>query len=139
MSEEPTDWKHPGDQIDEIDQARAAVESSDGNTLEVIRKLMLMCVPSRQTYGGARRFEAGWRRMVAICYRVAPELFEGMDHQSVAKMVGLEVRAFRKQLAGVDEMLKARRPAAPSPALPENGSSLASDAVAVPRDAERLS
>lgn len=76
---------------------------------DLFRRLLIMCLPPKATYGGQRRFHAGYHRMVALTYRLAPELFMGMHQDELALSLGITRQAFLRQLKYVDRMLAARR------------------------------
>ena len=85
---------------------RSFVGKLDG--ADLFRRLVIQCMPPR-TYGELRRWEAGHRRMVALVFRIAPEVFEGMTERELAARLGIRERAFRDHLAEADKILERRR------------------------------
>src|SRR4051812_6323107 len=83
---------HPGDLLD-----GPTFAAEHPREVEMFRRLVFICMPARATYGGARRCEATYRRMVATVYLIAPEVFDGMRREEIARAVGLSMRAFDKQ------------------------------------------
>ena len=75
---------------------------------DLFRRLVIECLPVR-TYGEIRRSVAGHRRFVALVYRIAPEVFQGMTERELAARLGIKERAFRDQLAEADKILAHRR------------------------------
>lgn len=89
--------------------AHLALLADKQDVADIFRRLFAMCLPDKGRYRGARRFQSGYNRLVAIAYHVAPEMFNGMTQEEVAGMLGISRRAFLKQLDEVRVMLAARR------------------------------
>jgi hypothetical protein len=84
--------------------------SDDGAAAgDIFRKLFASLLPERSCYGGMRRFEAGYRRMCALAFVLAPELFHGLDGKQVAKTLGMSENNWRKLLAGVRAEISGRQ------------------------------
>lgn len=98
---DPALFVHPGDLIDASDGATKSlfdaqlVAASDKHQVaEIFAQMFRKCIPAGSTYKGGRRWKAGYNRMVAIAYVVAPELFFGMTHGQVAAELEITERQF---------------------------------------------
>lgn len=92
-------WVHPGDAMD-AQEGRAEGDpemlAAKQIALEMFRRLFADFMPSKTAYRGARRWKAGYNRMVAMAYVAAPSLFVGMTQARVAFALGIEARVFRR-------------------------------------------
>lgn len=103
-------FTHPGDLIDAEEAAPDAVQAAGPAFGEVFRLMMAACLPPR-AYGDERRWASGYHRMCAMCFRIAPDMFEGATRAEIAAKLGISMRAFGKHLEHVDEILAGRPPA----------------------------
>jgi hypothetical protein len=106
-------FTHPGDLIDAEEATPDAAQATGPAFGEVFRLMMAACLPPR-AYGDMRRWASGYHRMCALCYRIAPEVFDGATRAEIASKLGISMRAFGKYLEQADEIL-AGRPAALEP------------------------
>ncbi len=90
----------------------AAVLAGKRATADTFKMLLYSCLPAL-TYGDAPLNQSGYHRMVAIAYRVAPEIFDGMTARQVAKKIGISREAFDLQLAEADQILVRQRASRP--------------------------
>jgi hypothetical protein len=88
-------WTHPGDELDDREQQEGS-EAGD-----IFRKLFASLLPERSCYGGMRRFKAGYHRMCALAFHLAPELFDGLSGKQVAESLGMTEINWRKLIASV--------------------------------------
>jgi hypothetical protein len=98
---------HPADIIDAAERGPEAPPAPGPAFGDIFRNMMALCLPPR-SYGDERRWAAGYHRMCALCYRLAPEMFENMTRQQIADRLGISLRAFGKQLEYADAILAGR-------------------------------
>jgi hypothetical protein len=103
-------FSHPGDAIDAADNpTEPSSELLAGEQAqEIFWMLFAGCLPNGGVYRGARRWKAGYNRMVAIAYLTAPEVFVGMNKKQVACELDIDERVFRRLLREVAATLQAR-------------------------------
>lgn len=101
---------HPGDAMDGPDSVDSpldplAIEPRDA---EIVRRLLVMCLPWRMPYKGGRKWQACYTRMVVIAYVVAPEMFDNVKQVEIARFLNLSVQSFKNLQTEVVRQLAAR-------------------------------
>ena len=101
------DFFHPGEP-----PASAAAFAGKRESADIFRLLLYACMPAR-TYGDVQQNKQAFHRMVAITYRLAPEVFRGQTARRIAKRLGISREAFDLALAEADQILTRQRASRP--------------------------
>jgi hypothetical protein len=104
-------WQHPAEDpaTEVVDLVVSLGAKERAALLQILRRLIEPCIPDPQHGGGdRRRLVAGYNRMAALIYRVAPETLGNCTEEELAAVLQISSRAVRKHLVHVDRMLSTR-------------------------------
>lgn len=76
----------------------------------VVRGLLCLMLPPA-SYGGSRRFEAGYLRFLALVWVMSPELIGERSEEAFADRLGIERKTFNVQVHAVKALLAGKHPA----------------------------
>lgn len=95
-------------ELGEVAERFGAVPAED--LQRVVRGLLCLMLPPA-SYGGSRRFEAGYLRFLALVWVVSPELFGQPSEEAVADLLGIERQTFNVQVRAMKALLAGKQPA----------------------------
>ena len=101
---EEADHTHPVDHIEPLD------ERTMDTRAVVLARLLDTVFPAASTQNPGEKFEAAFRRFVAICMIIRPELFDGHSQISIGRFVGCTSANLSKMLSGLSVQLGIRAP-----------------------------
>ncbi len=102
------------EELGEISERFGAVPAED--LQRVVRGLLCLMLPPA-SYGGSRRFEAGYLRFLALAWVMSPELLGERSEEAVADRLGIERQTFNVQVHAMRALLAGKH-AAPAVAGP---------------------
>ena len=102
MNMDHADTRHPVDYIEPLD------EDTRSDRAVVLARLLDTVFPREVASG--EKFEAAFRRFVAICMIIRPELFGGASQITIARFVGCTSANLSKLLTGLSDSLGIRCP-----------------------------
>ena len=104
---EEADHRHPVDLIEPLDD-----ETMDTRAVVLCRLLDTVFPSPKSTLPQGERFEVAFRKFVAICMCVRPELFDGQSQITIGKFLGCSSANISKMLTGLSDQLGIRPPSA---------------------------
>jgi hypothetical protein len=105
MNREPVDNRHP---VDFLEPEEEPALTSRALVLARMLDIVFPAPTSQQNQG--ERFEAAFRRFVAICMIVRPELFGGASQITIAKFTGCTSANLSKLLCSLADQLGIQAP-----------------------------
>lgn len=89
-------------ELGEVSERFSAVPAED--LQRVVRGLLCLMLPPA-TYGGSRRFEAGYLRFLALVWVMSPELIGERSEEAFADRLGVERQTFNFQVRTMKALL----------------------------------
>lgn len=98
-------WQSERREEEDLPFAEALADAGKDQAGAVLSSFLRFCLPPK-TYGDVRRFKSGYYRMVALVWRLSPEMLEPCRTDlDVSRRLGISAAAFSKHLAKVDSLL----------------------------------